>query len=54
MTDQIEIGEGTVPKRTFVRAIHWPGWCLGGMDPLLAPETPVATARAIDPMMGCA
>lgn len=35
-SDRIEIGEEVVPKRTFVWAIDWPGWCRAGKDRDLA------------------
>jgi hypothetical protein len=33
---RIDIGEEVVPKKTFVWAIDWPGWCRGGKDLELA------------------
>ncbi len=34
--DRIDIGEEVVPKRTFVWALDWPGWCRSGKDRDLA------------------
>ena len=34
--DRIEIGEEVGPKKTFVWALDWPGWCRGGKDVALA------------------
>ena len=35
-TDRIDIGEEVVPKRTFIWALDWPGWCRSGKDRDLA------------------
>ena len=34
--ERIEIGEEVGPKKTFVWALDWPGWCRGGKDVALA------------------
>jgi hypothetical protein len=39
---RLDIGEEVAPKKTFVWAIDWPGWCRGGKDRALAIEALVA------------
>ncbi len=39
---KIDIGEEVAPKKAFVWAIDWPGWCRGGKDRDLAIEAFVA------------
>jgi hypothetical protein len=38
----LDIGEEIAPKKTFVWAIDWPGWCRGGKDRDLAIEAVIA------------
>lgn len=38
----LDIGEEVAPKKTFVWAIDWPGWCRAGKDRELAIEALVA------------
>lgn len=39
---RLDIGEEIAPKKAFVWAIDWPGWCRGGKDRDLAIEALVA------------
>jgi hypothetical protein len=49
MAAHIEIAEESTPKRTFVWAVDWPGWCRSGKDPILAREAFLeAAARYAD------
>jgi hypothetical protein len=41
---QVEVGEETGTKRTFLWAIDWPGWCRAGKTAELAREAIVAAA----------
>jgi hypothetical protein len=42
MTNRLEIGEEIGPKKAFVWAIDWPGWCRAGKDRDLAMEALIA------------
>jgi hypothetical protein len=39
---RLDIGEEVAPKKTFVWAIDWPGWCRSGKDRALAVEALIA------------
>ena len=39
---RLDIGEEVAPKKTFVWAIEWPGWCRSGKDRDLAIEALIA------------
>lgn len=41
----LDIAEEVTPKRTFVWAVDWPGWCRGGKTPELARAALSAAAR---------
>ena len=47
---RIRIAEESSPRKVFVWALDWPGWCRSGRDPQAALESLVAAAHRYSPV----